>query len=807
MSILTRLPSRAWVLAPVCALAFILWSDGVRLRHVEAVSSLAGEEARIDPASPTGYADGKRWLIAPGHHNPTYQWVEETQLMLARGDWRVRSVDYENAPFGREVHVASPYRWWLVGVAWVQHALSRRPLGWCVERAALFAGPLLHVLLLAAGTIFVAARFGRFCAALFAVGMAALFPLASAFPPGIADDFGLVQACSLWSMLLLVAGTAAGARATGWYFAAGAAGGCGLWLSAMGEAPVIAGTAAGAMLAALVARSAPAQAEAPPPPALPWRAWAFGGAVASLVGYLVEYFPHHMGPQLRVNYPLYGLAWLGLGELLWRFASWARGEGPRGGPGVAGILALSAAAAASLPVAVWRTGVRAFLADDLLSARLTGLPDPAAAGGMPAWLGGGPDGALAAACLPLLLLGPAAWFLLRRRSGAASRGAIAIALGPVLAALALAIRLPRWWNTLDAMLLVVLVAAASAVPTAAHARRVRWLWSALLGAVLASGLARLVPTAGADGLVLTHAEVEGLYERALAHWIADRAGPDGATVLAPPFRTSSFCFFGGLRGLSTQNWENADGMSATFHIVTAMRQGESLSGISQRGVTHIVLLPWDTEFEDFAGLRLKDPAASFVYALHNTNGGGFTWLRAVPYELPAIGRLEEQRVMVLEVTEETDPATRQGRFVEYLLETHQPGQAAAAGRVLLRYPADLGCLAARAQLAKASGDDGAFARAFESIVSSLSGRADRGLAWDRRVSLAVVLAIGGRSDLSRAQVIRCFREADGAHLCFLTTESLYHLLLLGRRAGAEFPDPALRALSLRLLPATLRRGL
>jgi hypothetical protein len=406
MSLHPRFSSRAWILAPVCALAFVIGSDFARLRRVELVSNIAGEGARLDPGSPTGYADGRRWLIAPEHHNPTYQWIEETQLMLARGDWRVRSVDYENAPFGREVHVASPYRWWLAGVAWVQHALTRRPLGWCVERAALYADPLLHVLLLAAGTIFVAARFGRFCAALFAVGLAGLFPLASAFLPGIADDFGLVQACSLWSVLLLAAGTTAGRRAARWYFAAGAAGGCGLWLSAMGEAPIIAGIAVGGMLAALVGRGGPAQPAAGPPPPLPWRAWAFGGAVASLLGYLAEYFPHHMGPQLRVNYPLYGLAWLGLGELLWRFACWARGDRPRGGPGSAAVLVLSAAAAVSLPVAAWRTGVRAFLADDLLSARITNLPDPAVAGGLPAWLCGGPGGAFVAACLPLLLLGP-----------------------------------------------------------------------------------------------------------------------------------------------------------------------------------------------------------------------------------------------------------------------------------------------------------------------------------------------------------------------------------------------------------------
>jgi hypothetical protein len=248
-------------------------------------------------------------------------------------------------------------------------------------------------------------------------------------------------------------------------------------------------------------------------------------------------------------------------------------------------------------------------------------------------------------------------------------------------------------------------------------------------------------------------------------------------------------------------------MLATFYIVTAMRQGESFSGISQRGVTHIVLPSWDTEFEDFARLRLKDPAASFVYALHNTGGGGFSWLRALPYELPPVAGLEEQSVMVLEVTDETDPATRQGRFVEYLLESHQMEQAALAGRALLRYPADLGALVAQAQLAKAMGDEGAFAKAFTSILSNLSNRPDRSLAWDRRVSLAVVLAIGGRADLSRSQVSRCFHEANEARIRFLTTESLYHLLLLGKRAGTEIPDPNLRALSLRLLPAKLRERL
>src|SRR5471032_2672768 len=126
MSFPFRLMPRPWVLVPLCALGFVAWSDYVRIERVEFVSHVAREGAAVDATSPTGYAGGKRWLIVPEHNNPSYQWIEETQLMLARGDWRVRRVDYENAPLGREAHAASPYRWWLVGIAWLDHAAGGR---------------------------------------------------------------------------------------------------------------------------------------------------------------------------------------------------------------------------------------------------------------------------------------------------------------------------------------------------------------------------------------------------------------------------------------------------------------------------------------------------------------------------------------------------------------------------------------------------------------------------------------------------------------------------------------------------------
>jgi hypothetical protein len=188
-----------------------------------------------------------------------------------------------------------------------------------------------------------------------------------------------------------------------------------------------------------------------------------------------------------------------------------------------------------------------------------------------------------------------------------------------------------------------------------------------------------------------------------------------------------------VRGLGTQSWENRDGLAATFHIVTSMHPDESRAVISQHGVTHIVLPSWDTDLDDFARMKLKDPQASFVYALNRTEGLGFSWLRPLPLELPPVAGSEDQSVLVLEVTDETDPATAQGRFVEYLVESRRIDQAVAAGGLLLRYPADLGSQAAMAQLEKAQGDDEAFAKVGQA-------RQRGGRAGDRRAHRPVARA-------------------------------------------------------------------
>jgi hypothetical protein len=814
-----KIPGRspcAWVLALslAAAVALTAWLDCARIRRVEFVSKQASDDARFDRTSPSGYADGKRWLIVPEHNNPTYQWIEETQLMAARGDWRVRYVDYENAPFGRETYSASPYRWWLVLVARTDQLFSARPLGVALEKAALFADPALHLLLLLGATLFVARRKGALPAALLALGIAGIYPLCAAFLPGVANDFGLAQVAALWSVLLLVCAGDSPPKTGRYYFAAGVAGGFGLWINAAGQVPVILGIALGAIFAALAGTIGRQPNEKPQAPIAPWRAWSYGGATASLLGYLVEFFPGHMGQQLRVNYPLYGIAWLGLGELLWRISSLIAGSAKPFRAKRDGVVWLWAAAAvASLPVAIIQSATKGLLSGDLLTSRLTNLPDGVVGDNFTAWViaPGASIAGIAATCLPLLIIFPAAWILVRRVTVGADRAAIGIALGPVAAALCFSFSQLRWWNTVDGMLLVLMVAAVSGgAPTARSGRAPRWLILGALGLGLALGIGQIAPPADSGSeanFKFTRSEVEGLYERALAQWISDHAGADGATVFAPPLRTSSFCFYGSLRGIGTQNWENRDGLALTFRLVNSSRPDETQALINQREITHIVIPSWDTDLYDIARMDLKQPTNSFIYALHATDGIIFNWLRPLPYSLPPVAGFKDQSVLVLAVADETDQATLRSRLVEYLIEQHQMEQATYSSQALLRYPADIGALVALAQVRKAQGDEDGFERIFGTILAGLTIGSDRSLAWDRRVSLSVVLAIGQRSDLSRKQAMRCMAESNPERIKSLTTGSLYHLLVLAKAFGLEFPDPGLRDLSQRLLPLELRERL
>lgn len=820
MSQTSPLSARAWMVVLLLALGFTVWVDARRIQHLEHLATLTRGESVPSAGSPTGYAGGIRERVLSDHEGRSYEWIAQTQRMLAEGKWRVRQIDEENAPFGRATHAASPYKWWLRLVAWGDQLLHGHPPGLAVERAALFADPLLHLLILAGITLFSARHFGVLAASLIAIGGVILFPLAAGFLPGMPDDATLGVLGALGSLLPLLAGlraldrpagdTAAkadtrGQAASFWFSLAGVFGGFGIWISPAGQMPLLLGIALGALPVAWIRR--PAAKGGLGGQTLPWRAWSLSGAVTVLAASLVEFCPHHLGDwELRAVHPLYGLGWIGGGELLARTTDWLQQGGASWKPRDFVIKLLALAAVSAVPFVMLQTGNPAFLVADFLSFRLTKQPDVILAANLAAWVkGDGLTSAAWATLLPLSLLIPAIWLGVRRQSGAALRSALALMLGVALPVLALAYFQLKGWSLLDVVLLVMLVALTTSHDQAASLPTRRWLLAGGVLLILLPGAFQLMP--GAKSLpdnTLTVPEAVGLVERDLAHWLAKHGSADGpALVLAPPNLTTTLNYYGGLRGLGTMSWENQPGLAFAIRIAISTSRPETIALLRQRGVTHIVIPSWDAFFDSYLQSASMQIGEMFYRSLNRWALPA--WLRPVPYQLPSIPGFEKQFVRVFEVVDEQDEPVAASRLTEYFIEQAEWENAKASHQTLLKYPADFGVLVTRAQLWAALSDATNFTPVFEQLLSRLAGGADRYMPWDRRVSLAVVLARGKRLDLAREQMQRCLAEISGARLRSLTTNSLYHLLVLNKALGLEIADPQLRELALDLLPAGVRQ--
>ncbi len=805
MTLPRRLPPRAWIATLLLSLGFLAWINLGRIRHVERLNQLTRAAPVLDAGSPTGYAGGVRVHLAPGHNNESYQWIAQTQLMLATGQWRLRHVNYDNAPVGRAVTTPSLYRWWLATIAWCDHQLSGHSIGLAVEQAALWADPLLLILFLTGGTWLCVARFGPLPATVFPLVGATLYPFGGAFLPGCPDDTGLALLLSAASALTLLAGilppTPAETPPKRWFIVSGILGGIGLWLNVSLVTPVLIGLGLGALGGTWLTRRSPAAAQ-------PWRAWSVAGAVTATLAWLIEYAPAHLdlsGSRLNQNHPLYALAWLGGGHLLVLTTTWLRGaktfpqRRELAGPILAGL------AMGALPAIMYFKNSPGFLTTPF-AFRLTALGEETEFGNLAKWLvHEGATWQTLAVGLPLLFLVMAGRQLWRREANDTQRLALALVLGPVLLALGFACTQLNWWNQLNALLLVLLVAALSGTDNAGSSNPLPGWRLLVLALALLPGVILLVPPAD-TGTGVTRRELEGLAERDFAHWLARRTGPDGAIVLAPPNLTTSVYFHGGLRGLGSPYGENEDGFRASVRIAGATSADEAQAVARQRNLTHIVIPSWDDFLDEYARLGADQPDHTLMAMLHTWLPP--RWLRPVPYYLPNVKEFEDDRLVIFEMTDVQDHASSLSRLTEYFLDMGQVELASLAAKMLATdYGADLGAQVAKARTELARRDRASFTQSLAGITAGLQDGSSDSLAWDRRVSLSLVLAEGGQSPLARAQAKLCLDEMGELDLRSLSESTLYRFLTLGKKLELQIKDEKLRELAKTLLPPPMRARL
>lgn len=779
---------------PLLAVSLLVTAVLVRVHHVRAVTAV-GE---------SGPVPGLARLIVPDHNNASFAWLDLTRVMVEQHELRVRHIDYENAPFGRDVFAPSPYRWWLGTLVGIRRAVSGDDAAAALDWAATWSDPILQLIAFAGLVVFVARRFGSFSAALASLGAACLFPLNTEFLPAMPDDRGIAFVLSLWAILLTLdvagsAGILTPASLRRRMVMAGVVGAIGLWLNVPLVAPILAGIALGGVVATLARRSAENAV------VLPWRAWGLAGAITAFAAYLIEFFPGHLGEwQLRSIHPLYAVAWLAGGEAVARIADglatrkWVRSwRDPL-------IWVLILAGLAAIPVAMRLTHQAGIFAGELSDQRLARIPDGPAATNLVNWMyRDGLSAMFSATLLPLLLLVPILWMLFRRVGPVEARARLGLSIGPVVVALGFAGWKLSWWSGVDTALLAALVATGAAVATFSRGPVARWAWGIFVGGITLPGAVLFSPRhVDATGRNLNEGEVYGLVERDLARWLARRSGVPGEIALAPHNLTFTLHHYGNLRGLATLGLENLGGLEIAMRIVSASTPEEARELIDRRGVRYLVIPSWDSYLDFYARLGLGKMDETFLNRLHFWRLP--PWLRPVAYSFPGIAGFEGQYVTILQVVEDQDDAVALSRLAEYFVDMGQLNQAGAAAQTLRRYPADLGALVARAQVELAREDTDNFARTAEQVRTRVAGGGDKTMPWDRRVSLAVVLYRAKQNALSADQVRRCLTEMDEAGLRNLPTGLLYRLQVLAKAFGQPISDPKLRSIALDLLPDEMR---
>ena len=569
---------------------------------------------------------------------------------------------------------------------------------------------------------------------------------------------------------------------------------------------MILGVGIGGIVAAIIARRGSQGGQTNPSEALPWVTWAGSGAATTLAAFLCEYFPSHLGSwKLQAIHPLYGLAWLGWGQLLATATLYIKRGRSASRTREAASALLAVAAIAGLATAMWRTHSFEFLFSDTSMHKLTRLPNGVESKNLftlVAQIGLSP--LVLCVTMPALLMGPALWLLFRRATNMRTRTEIAIAMGPVCAALVLALLRLNWWIIFDAALVALIATVASALYLRESPQFFRPVWFLLAAAASVLGAMKAWPQVQAkDRNGLNRSEVVGLIERDLARWLVLHAPRGGGVVLAPTDVTMALYYYGGVRGLGTLDWDNRDGLQAVIRIVSATTFDEAVDLVDRHGIDLIVIPSWDVQLDTFANIGLGRLSGTFVDGLHRWILP--PWLRPVPYPLPVIKGFEEQSVLVLIKTEDQSDALLMSRVADYLVETDRLSMASSASNALKRFPADIGATVARGEVQNALGDTDDFSHAMDSLLPSLKGEKERTLPWDRRVNLAVALAQSRHLDRAREEMQKCLADLDEDKLRFLTPGALYRFEVLGNILGMEIADPRLHELAIDLLPKEIEK--
>lgn len=613
----------------------------------------------------------RRWTVLPAAALDARWWIIHAEEGLKMG--RVHETHLDNHPSGREVHWSSGPVWLLEGIAGITAFFTGNSPLEEIQKAPLWFGPVVFLMLAALVSLLVGPRFGWGYAGFLILLFATSFPVYEAFRTGDADHHGLAVMFVLGSVLALVGGGAGWslpvskkkenreqgmpvpcfATARKSFVLAGLLGSAALWVSAATMLPVLLASAAGAIASSLLKPDDNAVLR----PEL-WRLWGLWGAVGSLAFYLLEYFPNHMGWRLEVNHPVYAIAWLAGGDLLCRIC-----RKFSGGKILAGSIQDSILFAASLigvlipPMLIFLNPEYFFwIADRFLFTlhkehirEIGSLWTAVMRQGD--WTGFfeylvWPGFALVSLATLVILAKPCkAWFPILAFSSIVA-GAIQILALAQIRWTVLAIIL---WSV---CILVVLVIFFGKQYSGHPSRFVpgmlaAWGLAGLLAFPLQSVRAALTP--GDVAKNLPQSLVPTILLRDIAHRLVEADPHRVPVVLTDPTSATELAYYGGIRTLGTLYWENLPGLLRTATIFASPTEETTFVRLKAAGITHIVIPSWD-DFSDLSAFSrlLQQKDAPFLQKVLDGQSHP-AWLREYAYPIPESFGIPDERIRIFEV--------------------------------------------------------------------------------------------------------------------------------------------------------------
>jgi hypothetical protein len=782
---LTHESHRAWWLAMItawslCAIVILLHTNVSRdyLQMVDKMGRAQGPGA----ATPMRH-------VVPSRYADAQMWVRYAIAADASGQARVRYTRDDNAPAGREVHWASP-------LIWILRAAGNLT---DIEQAVRWLNGLLLLVLIVLFSSWAGRWAGAGAGVLVAAAMIGHNRFYASFAPANIDHHGLLTACVLGLNLglifmgagwwkpnlggafatLLPSDTNRARRAA---VASALCGAAGVWISAASMLPAIAIAGIAGLIVTLWGGETAQRDGARFEPGV-WQLWGRVGAVASVVFYLVEYAPSHLGLRLEVNHPLHALAWWGGAEIVALVGLWKLDRSRPVRRRIAWRLILPVLAVLAVPFVIFKGGERVFLLGDPFIADLRhfvlegkSLPSVARTFGL---------GVVAYHLASCLLLIPAIAIGWRARGEGATLFGVATVVA--LAFIGLGFWEIRWWFVGSATQIVLLLVIIAGV-------RARWSWVLAVCALvfLPATFQRIAATRNTvrGGVVDQRDALQPLYRDIAA--TLRRTQPAGdLTLLASPNASMGIGYYGNFKTIGTLFWENAPGLKAAAALFSARTDDEAAAMVRARGITHVAMVTSASFLTEY--FQLLHPGAdvdglksTFGYRLA-TNRSDASWLQPIPYRRSGDLALAETQVWLFKVVFDQPEMERLFQVAVARAAGGDLANAEASlNDSLARIPAD-----ARFSFAESVGsafyEYGADAAAVRALRRALAFQSDPGVT----VTLAWILATTSDSTLRDGRAALAL--IDPIAQAGLDDPTVLSALAAALAETGRFPDAALIA--------------